>query len=181
MSLFSRKKFLLANYFLSQRVLKTSRQKEFHNLESAQRIGIMFQSNEQQDQNIVKKFVSKLQKHNIEVDILGWIDDDTLPDYSIGQQILYFCRKDVNWWGKPQNTDVDKFVQTKYDILFDLSWEKTPALCYVSHLSQAACKVGYYSSENKQLDLMFNTEEPFSMEQLMEHSISYLTLIKKSN
>lgn len=181
MSLFSNKKALLARYLLSKKVDKRVRHKEFHNLDSAQRVGILFQSHEPKDQLMVKEFVNRLKKYNIQAEVLGWIDSDTFPDYSIGQQILYFCRKDVNWWGKPLNAEVDNFIQTKFDILFDLSPQNNHALCYVSHLSRAACKVGPYGADHFHLDLMLNTGDPFSIKQLMEQSISYLTSIKKTN
>ena len=181
MSFFSKKKEQWINFQIFLQAKRLPRKKEFNNLETSKRVGILFNYEEDENLIVIKKFVKHLKNQEFKVSVIGWIEDDNLPDNVVGSPILFFCRKDISWTGKPSIPEVQEFIEQPLDLLFDLTGSSSITMHYMASLSQAACKVGRYAKDNNHLDLMIDCGTPFSIEKLIEHSISYLTQIKKMN
>ncbi|MFA8434882.1 MAG: hypothetical protein ACEPOZ_10240 [Marinifilaceae bacterium] len=180
MSFISNIKEKFAKKILERNIKQFPRHKEFHNLSTPKSIGILFDTRDEKKHKTIKTFQKQLKSQGHQVKSLAWVDADLLPDYGVGQQILYYCNKDLNWAGKPQLPEIEEFIQTKFDILFDFSGEAHPNLRYAANLSQAACKVGGYDEQKKHLDLMIDMGKEKSLDKLIEQSLQYLNQIKKN-
>lgn len=179
MSFFKNIKQKLALNYIKEKQKKISRKKEFHNLESAKSIGIIFDTEQGKNYSIVKKFSEDLSKKGYKVDTIGWVNANELPDSSVGQKIIFYTNKDIKWNGKPIVPELSEFINKEFDLLFVLTESEHISVQYITKLSMAACKVGSLSTKNENLDLMIDQSKNKSIENLIKESLNYLTLIKK--
>jgi len=179
MSFFQNIKKQLADRIINGKQKKNPRKKEFHNLESAKNIGIIFDTQNDKNHLTVKKFSDNLSQKGYQVKTIAWVDADILPDYGVGQKIIFYTNKDVKWNGEPIIPELLEFVDQKFDLLFVLTDADHISVQYISKLSQASCKVGSLSENNEHLDLMIDQSKNKTLENLIEESLNYLTLIKK--
>lgn len=158
---------------------KDPREKEFHNLESAKTIGILFDTLEEKNYNIAKNFTDDLQQKGYKVQTVGWINADELPDFGVAQKILLYTNKDINWNGEPTIPELKDFIMKKFDLLFVLSNAEHLSIKYLTQVSLASCKVGSLKGNCDHLDLMIDQGKNYSLEKLISESLSYLSQIKK--
>ena len=179
MSFIQNIKHKLAQQIIDGKQKKHPRKKEFHNLESAKSIGIIFDTLDDKNHSIVKKFSDDLSKKGYKVKTVGWINAKELPDFGVAQKILFYTNKDVNWSGKPIIPELTEFVDQKFDLLFVLTDADHLSIQYLTKLSMASCKVGSYSENCEHLDLMIDQSKNKSIQNLIDESLNYLSLIKK--
>lgn len=158
---------------------KVPRKKEFHNLESAKSIGIVFDTLEEKNLSIVKKFANDLSKKTYKVQTIGWINSNELTDYDLDKTILLYTNKDVKWSGEPIKKELADFLDCKFDLLFILTESNHHSIKHLTNLSKAACKIGSKSKNYEHLDLIIDQGDNKSIEKLISESLKYLTIIKK--
>ena len=74
-------------------------------------------------------------------------------------------KKEISILYIPSSVEADTFINTKFDILIDINFEKIFPLVYVSSLSRASFKVGlfYNESDTSVFDLMMELKEQFDL------------------
>ncbi|GAB7089365.1 DUF6913 domain-containing protein [Marinifilum fragile] len=169
----------LANRIINNKLSKSPRKKEFHNLQSAKNIGILFDTLDDKNYPTVKKFFDDLSKKGFQVQAVGWINANELPDFGVAQKIIFYTNKDVKWSGEPISEELINFMNKRFDLLFILSDSNHISFRYIAELAAAACKVGSASDQSGRLDLMINQGNNKSIDNLITESLNYLTLIKK--
>lgn len=179
MSFFQNIKDQLARLKIRSRQKKNPRKKEFHNLESAKNIGILFDTFQEKNRSIAKKFAEDLQQKGYKVQTVGWVNADELPDFGIAQKILFYTNKDIKWSGEPIIPELIKFTDRKFDLLFVLTKSEHHSIKYITQVSLAACKIGSLVDNCEHLDLMIDQGKNNSIENLISESLKYLALIKK--
>ena len=121
MSFFQNIKKRLAISNINSKQKKNPRKKEFHNLDSAKSIGILFDMLDDKNHSVAKKFSEDLLQKGYKVQTVGWIDADELPDFGVAQKILFYTNKDVKWTGEPISEELSDFVHKNFDLLFILT------------------------------------------------------------
>lgn len=179
MSFFQNIKKQLIALKIKSKQKRNPRQKEFHNLESAKNIGILFDTLQPKNHSVVKKFASDLQQKGYKVQTVGWVNADELPDFGIAQKIVFYTNKDIDWSGEPIIPELIDFINQKFDILFVLTESDHLSIKYLSKVSLASCKVGSLVDNCEHLDLMIDEGKNKSMENLISESLNYLSQIKK--
>jgi len=179
MSFITNIKVKLANKNIQNKIQENPRKKEFHNLNSAKSIGILFDTLDDKNYGIIKKFATDLIKKNYKVTAIGWVNANELPEFGIAQTISLYTNKDYKWNGDPIAEEINEFIDQKFDLLFVLSQSENISISYISKLSKAACKVGAHNNDCEHLDLMIQQTKNKSIENLIEESLNYLALIKK--
>ncbi|MDM8158504.1 hypothetical protein QUH73_01620 [Labilibaculum sp. K2S] len=179
MSFFQNIKNQLAELKIKSKLKKNPRKKEFHNLESSKSIGILFDTLQEKNHSVVKKFTEDLSQKGYKVQSAGWIDADILPDFGVAQKIVFYTNKDVKWSGEPIIPELIEFTNTKFDLLFVLTKSEHLSIKYITQVSLAACKVGALVDNCEHLDLMIDQGKNNSMENLISESLKYLSQIKK--
>ena len=169
----------LANRIINDKLSKNPRKKEFHNLQSAKNIGILFDTLDDKNYPSVKKFYNDLSKKGLNVQAVGWINANELPDFGVAQKIIFYTNKDVKWSGEPISEELINFMNKRFDLLFILSDSNHISFKYIAELAVAACKVGSASDQSSRLDLMIDQGENKSIDNLITECLNYLTLIKK--
>lgn len=179
MSFFQNIKKRLAISNIKSKQKKNPRKKEFHNLESAKSIGILFDMLDDKNHSVAKKFSEDLLQKGYKIETVGWIDADELPDFGVAQKILFYTNKDVKWNGEPISEELSNFANKKFDLLFILTESDHISIKYLTHISKAACKVGSLTDNCEHLDLMIDQGKNKSLDKLISESLKYLAIIKK--
>lgn len=165
---------------LKKNLRKNNRQVSVHNFKSAETIGIIFNSPDDESFTVVKNFLSFLADNNLKVIALGFVPDKKIPENLLLRKgINFFCKKDLNWYYKPKTEVVNQFINQNFDILIDLSLKEYFPLYYIGQLSNASFKIGRQSEQYQYQDLMINIGKNHSIDYLIEQIKHYLTIINQ--
>lgn len=168
------------NLILTKRLKKSIRNIQTHNLYTAKTIDILFDATKTHDFKIVKELVEKLIENNKQVRVLGYVNAKIIPQqlYLINH-FDFFCKKDKNIIKIPKSEIALEFINSKSDILLDLSLTEFFCLKYIATLKKSTFKIGKFISEKSHLDMMIDINKDESMIYLIEQIIHYLNLIKR--
>ena len=171
----------IARKLLNKQLKKHAKRVEFHNMQSAKHIGILFDTKQKENNSIVSKFYTDLKKQGYKVSAAGWHEGIETPKKPLNTlDFIYFSELDSNWKGIPQTHEISEFFKQKFDILFVLTQSEELAIQYISSLSPAVFKVGARGINTEYLDFMIELKENTSIKNLIQDSITYLSEIKKN-
>jgi len=177
---FSKIQLVVGNFVLKNKLKKLRRIKKVHNLKTAKRIGIVFNATRQDDYRQVLGFVKDIQDRGIEVKVLGFVNDKDVPDeYLFKKNFSYFLKKSINWYRKPVNPEVEKFLKEKFDILIDFSLDNDFIFNYIIALSPSRFKVGKFKEPNNQFDFMIKINKDKDLQYFIEQARHYLEVINR--
>ncbi|NOY36678.1 MAG: hypothetical protein GXO83_03795 [Chlorobi bacterium] len=156
------------------------RTRKVYNLKSAQSIGIVFDATRQEDFDAVLAMYQRIASPEKTVQVVGYIHGKEIPaSYLFKKDFFLFHRKMLNWYRKPVDEDVARFIRTPFHILIDLSLQDRFCLRFIIGSCPASFKVGRYLHGKNDYDLMISLEEsddlPFFISQV-EH---YLETINR--
>lgn len=155
--------------------LAPKRQKEINNFKTARTAGIVFHVTQAATLFSVRKLDEFISQQGIHVEVLGMLSNLKLVDqYLYRKGYKFFTKEDLNWWGKPQNEVVAKFIHTPFDLLLDLSIENYFPIQYVTALSQAKFIIG------RKTALPFSPDLAIDMDQEDKYRKEVEAEIKKS-
>jgi hypothetical protein len=130
---------------------------EVCNIHKADSIGILFNATHQVSFEIIKELVKNLTTKTNTIDVLGYVDTKQLIDHYLYRKGFdFFTRKQLNWFYKPINSNVDEFVKKPFDILLDLSLDQPFPIRYILAYSEAKFKAGKYTEGAEYLDFMID-------------------------
>lgn len=139
-------------------VKKDSRRVHACNIEEAEEIGIIFNATYPINFEIIRELTKDLNKKDISVTTMGYVDSDVLIDhYLIRKGFDFFTHKDLNWYSKPGGEKVEAFISKEFDILINLSLEKFLPIDFVLAESRAKFKVGKLFDDHALMDMMIDT------------------------
>jgi len=177
---FSKIQLIVGNYVLKKKLKQLRRLKRVYNLKTAKRIGIVFNATKQDDYRQVSGFVKDIQNIGIEVKVLGYVNDKDVPnEYLFKKNFSYFLKKSINWYGKPVNPEVEKFLKEKFDIVIDFSLDNDYIFNYIIALSPSRFKVGKFKEPNKHYDLMIKINKDKDLQYFIEQARHYLEMINR--
>lgn len=168
-----------------RKLLKTLGEKPRHicacGLGSAQKIGILHDATDEAQFEVTRKLLFVLQKDIPYVKALGFVDNKELSDFHLQPlDFSFFCNKELDWLGFPQDQNVAEFCNTNFDILICLDMENKTPIDYIKMKSNAGFKVGLYNEKNTNLlDVMVSLDEENSnIVELVKHIVYYLEAIR---
>ncbi len=151
-----------------------------HNLKTAKRIGIVFNATKQDDYRQILGFVKDIQDMGIEVKVLGFVNDKDVPtEYLFKKNFSYFLKKSLNWYRKPVNPEVEKFLHEKFDIVIDFSLDNDYLFNYIIALSPSRFKVGKFKEPNSHYDFMIKINKGKELKYFIEQARHYLEIINR--
>jgi hypothetical protein len=153
------------------------------NLQEAKSIGILFNATHQVSFEIVKALVKDISNRKNSVEVLGYVDSKQLIDHYLYRKgFEFFTQAQLNWYYKPIEANVQKFIEQPFDILIDLSLDDPFPIHYIIACSQAKFKVGRYYEGQDCLDFMIDMEkEKEAMERIRDELNKDLKEKKKDN
>jgi hypothetical protein len=171
----------LGLFFLNKKARAVNRHRKIYNFSTAQKAGIIFSCQNEEDFQAVKEFKKYLEEKNIDTYVLGFINDKKIPDHLLLRTgFNFFCLKNLDWYYRPANGYIHDFILKNFNILFDFSVNDHFPVHYISLLSPAEYKVGRLTGTD-QYDLMIDIKQnkhlPFFIEQVKH----YINLIEFKN
>lgn len=163
---------------LKKKLKNFSRKREGHNFETAQTAGILFTPTDTVSFEQIKQFLTFLTNHKLQIYVLGYIDNKTIPEsFLFWKGINLFSKKELNWKMIPNTPLVSDFMDKSFDLLFDLSLQDYFPVEYIARLSKSKCKIGRFTQKHTSYDLMFELDESQKLDAYLENIKQYLALI----
>ena len=160
---------------------KRTRRKKTFNFKTVSKVGILFDATNTNHFGPVFDFYKELlKKNNRQVSLLGFVDGKQVPEkYLFKKNIDIFTRKDISYFYKPKSPDVIKFVNSEFDILFDLTMLDDIVIDFISALSFSRFKVGRYFDGRNHLDLMVSMPDGLTIEYFITQVVHYMERINR--
>lgn len=148
------------------------RDRQVVSLRNAKNIGMICEITDEDSYKDIFAVFSKLQTIS-KVQMVGYIDENAVPFYCLEQLAAdYFCRKNLNWFGKPDMVQIDDFVNTEFDILLDFTKGSHAPIHYMLTLTKATFVVGGNPANRDYYDLLIEGED-LSNKKLLENIYVY--------
>ena len=138
-------------------------------------VGVILSIDEFSDFEAFRLFFKDLGLQQAKTKIIAFVED---PKDSNDLWDTYFNPKDFGWKGKINNTDLQTFIDTKFDVLISYYKEQHLELNLVTALSQANFKVGLTNEDERLYDLMIHVN-PKDFTLFKEELKKYLTVLNK--
>ncbi|MCX6330237.1 MAG: hypothetical protein NTZ85_12100 [Bacteroidia bacterium] len=184
MELFENTRLKIGNSILLKRIANIRRKIFYSNIGQIKKIGVVWDTSKTQDFSSLSKFYQKMHERNIDVKILGFYPGKELPNqYTAIRYLSCIRRKEINFFYIPVSTETDVFINTKFDVLIDINFDKSFPLFYITSMSSASFKVGLFDLQSGEstFDLMIELKKPVSIENYLEQVIHYLEMIKSGS
>jgi hypothetical protein len=155
----------LRNKSLRTAISHSKKRKSFaHNFETTDTMGIIFPfTPDGFDVLNLMKNIAK--KYDIAITFIIYFPQDKLPEGTETSSMrIFFSNNECNWFGKPKTAAINDFINTKFDILIDLSSKLWFPLQYIASSSYANFKIGRINEQDNPFDFLLlgsNTEEQF--------------------
>jgi hypothetical protein len=168
-------------YNLKKYLRVLSRSKHFFNFNNAEKIGILFTYQEEVN-NAVYNLMDYFKSRNIRVNALCYYDQKEFSeDFVLRPAVDVFCKRNVNWYGRPLVDKVFDFIKTPFDILIDFDLDSIPATHYIATLSVASMKVGQRSYCDNPYDFVLSTVDKVDHHLFVEQLKHYMVTIDMKN
>jgi hypothetical protein len=180
MELFKNIRLKIGLSTLTKRMRNSKRKVFYSDFSQIKKIGIVWDASNTLDFQSLSRFHQKMNEKNIEVKILGYFSGKELPNqYTAIRYLTCLRRQDVNFFYIPESTDASSFINTRFDILIDLNFNKIFTLNFITYLSVAPFKVGFYESEriDTPFDLMMDLKIPVNTDNYLDQIVHYLEMI----
>jgi hypothetical protein len=119
-----------------------------YNFETAKTLGVIYPFHI--DMGTVLNELSNItQQYNIEMTFMIYFPQEKLPE-GIGESSpsrIFFSDNECSWFGKPKTTDINNFIDTKFNLFIDLSSKFWFPLQYIAIASRAEFKIGRINSD----------------------------------
>ncbi len=172
-------KIKIGRIILARRMKKVQRNAQFRNFETSKKIGLIFNATEQSTYDKARKFIKLLKQKNLQVNALGFVDSKEVLDFFKSESDLnFFSRKNLNWFGKPNNPNTQEFIENQFDILIDLSLVEDFPILYIVGLSKADFKVGCVKETANYYDFMIDLGEQKDLDVFIKQINNYLQMIQ---
>jgi hypothetical protein len=153
-----------------------------HNFETAQSVVLLFNTGENNSFSVINSFRKFLKEKGISCSAYGYVEQKEIPQEMLLRKNLSFVtRNDLNWYLKPTGEVIETFFKEDPDILVDFTREMPLELQFMVQLSTARFKIGTYTEQENDYDLMINLSEPADMEYLAEQIKHYVSILQPSN
>jgi hypothetical protein len=148
------------------------------NLETAKKIGLLFDATDINQRKAALDFVEQWSKRGKNFRLLGFFDSKLKDD---NFTFPHFNQKDINWLDIPKGEAVEGFLSEDFDLLIHLAIHSNIQMEYISTLTNALLKVGPPSLHLPAYDLMIEVSESASIKQFIQQMEHFLQHINKSS
>jgi len=171
---------------IGRRVLKNrlkgfKRETQVHNFESAKSAVILFDAQKKDAFKIIWEFRGFLKDHEINCTIYGYINQNEVPpDMLFWKDLHMINRSNLNWYLQPKGETAELYKKENPDLLIDFSTNFRLEIQYLVQLSPARFKIGCFTEEKNDYDLMINLSEQNDMAFLSEQIKHYVSILNHS-
>lgn len=180
MELFRRIRIKTGMSLLQGKLKSRERKRVFPGLACIKSIGIVWDASRPEDFPILAAFHQKMHQKNIEVKIMGYFPAKELPDkYTAIRYLTCLKEKDIDFFYRPKSPEVALFINTRFDVLIDINFNKLFPLIYISSISVASLKAGLTNDnpEKSPCDLMIDLKKNTGIEDYLNQIMHYLGML----
>ncbi len=171
----------MIKYDLRKSLKVRRRSPGFFNFNTAKTVGILYTYDPETDK-AVEALMAFVSKNYISSRAIGYYPDKKMPENLSSSPLRqYFCKVDVNWYGKCISPEAVNFTEQEFDILIDFNLADHPVMHYLAELSMARMKVGRRAYTGNPYDFILSTGEQFSPKVFTEELEHYLLTIDMRN
>ena len=167
---------------LKRKLKAYSRDTVVHNFETAKSAVIVFDTSTPNAFPAIKEFREFVEKCGLKCSVYGYVPQKEVPQEMLFWKNFFFVTKsNLNWYMKPSGEAVDSFFNQDPDILVDFSQGLLLELQFLIQLSPARFKIGCYTEQKNDYDLMINLTEKDDMAYLSEQIRHYVSMLNPVN
>lgn len=154
------------------------RNKQVHNFETAKSAVILFDSSNPESFKVIKEFRKFLEGQEIKCSVYGYVNQKEIPqELLFWKNYAFITRKDLNWYMKPSGEAVEAFHAAEPDLLFDFNLDLSLGIQFLVQLSIAQMKIGCFTEEENDYDLMISLSENRELAFLAEQFKIYIAML----
>ncbi len=161
-------------YFLNKKKKSIFRKVEYVDFGNIKRVAILFDYKESKDKKIVE-LINILAKNNIKSNAISYLQGDF--DNIVREDIVCFSDDDFNIIGVVKDKRIKAFLDTEYDILFDLRDCENVISDYIHSMIRRKFSICYISSL---IDNDIIVEAKNDMTFFSQNILEYLSKLKKA-
>ncbi|MCD4711376.1 MAG: hypothetical protein K8R52_11065 [Bacteroidales bacterium] len=168
---------------IGRRVLKKKtrsfqRETRVHNFKTAESAVILFDAEMPNAFQIIKEFRGFLKEEGIRCTVFGYINQKEIPQEMLFWKDFHVITKsDLSWYMQPGGETVELYKRENPDILMDFTVNQRLEIQFLVQLSPARFKIGCYTEEKNDYDLMINLSEQDDMAYLSEQIRHYVSIL----
>jgi len=168
---------------IGKKVLKNKlksfhRETQVHNFKTAKSAVILFDALKENAFKIIWEFRGFLKDKGIDCTIYGYVNQKEIPPDMLFWKDLHIINKsNLNWFFLPRGENVELYKKEDPDMLIDFNTNHRLELQFLVHLSPARFKIGCFTEEKNDYDLMINLSEPNNMSYLSEQIKHYVSIL----
>lgn len=162
---------ILFNKALRGLLTSQKRSRQVHTLDSAQKIGLLFDASSEMARKEILEFAHSLSEQKKKVTMLGYFNEKQV---SLSQRFDFFTLKETSWLGQPKSEKAADFARQKFDLLLTLNPQNLGPLEWLAAESQAAFKIGFATSRPNDFDIQLETPEGKGIRYFTEQLALYL-------
>jgi hypothetical protein len=161
-----------------KKALKKPIERGFINYKDVNQVQILFNRIDDTQADIVSKFVHFLLDEGKSVEVLIYVDAKKMaPGFQNRKGIKYFCRKQLNWYGKPKEEVYTNFISKQADLMVVVDFDNSFHSQWIATLSKAKTIVAPFSENNKWATLLIESTKN-NYNEYLQQLIHYLDIIK---
>lgn len=161
------------------RRIDTERVVRFKPFSEVKEVGIIFDLNEENIIDAIKRFAEYLDDKSIKFQALALnFTKSQFPEGFVDFRIKIINRESFNKIGVPVDDAIFGFAAQNFDLYIDLFPEYNFTSDYISRLSAASFKVGRSGYDSNPFDLVLSSDPQKGVKHFMDSVIHYLTSIR---
>lgn len=174
MSIISKIRSYFFEAHLNQKLSQIKTNRTSVEFEMAESIGILFDATDPSNRNKVLAYAQNMINNGKKVNLLGFVKN---KQKDLTFSFKYFTLNEVSWKMIPNSTEINQFMNKKFDILINLYFGKNNPIEYISALSKANLRVGPFSENSNCFDLMIDLPNNKGIDHLIKQVDFFLNRI----
>ena len=168
----------IGNRVLKNKLKSFQRETRVHNFKTAKSAVILFDAQKKDAFKIIWEFRGFLKNKGISCTVYGYVNQKEVPPDMLFWKDLYMINKsNLNWFLQPKGDSVELYKQEDPDILIDFNTNHRLELQFLVQLSPARFKIGCFTEEKNDYDLMIKLSEQETMSYLSEQIKHYVSIL----
>jgi len=167
---------------LRRKVKGFQREVRVHNFKTARTAAILFDASEPDCFPVIKDFRKFLEKQGIQCKVFGYVPQKEIPDEMLfWKNYTFITRRDLTWYLMPKGESARTFYGQDTDLLIDFTREVPLELQFLVRLSGARFKVGCFTEQDNDYDLMINLTGKCDIGYFAEQVRHYIAMLNPTN
>jgi hypothetical protein len=177
--MFNQIKNFFGNIILTNQIKAKKEKHAFMPFDKADEIGIIYNAEDMKNEQKVQQFASELRSEGKKVFLLGFINKKEMPYKRVPHiNSELFLNTNLTFFNLPDADKIGRFIDMKFDILFNIYNEETLALQGISVLSKSKYQLGAQMNHaTKLFDLTIDTGNNKDIYYLAKQMEYYLKVI----